>query len=259
MADLKISQLPGVSSPDNNSVFPLVDLGLNKKITFNDLKTSIGSQGATGATGPIGPQGIAGVAGVAGSNGATGATGATGPQGNAGSNGATGATGPQGATGLIGPNFGTLVRLSLSNLNNFNVFGDNTIKNLGDLNGMNFAFTPTVDLMQGLILSETSTNWNFNIDLSLHAQYGGIDIETGVNLAYSSITGAVQSDIIGTAVRSSYVGTNFDSINRSFSFFVPKVLIGQSVHYIRLNVIARRANDGGNTGIIGGYIRFRKT
>ena len=230
MADLKISQLPGVSSPDNNSVFPLVDLGLNKKITFNDLKTSRGSQGATGATGPIGPQGITGVAGNAGSNGATGAT---------------------------GPGFGTYIPLTFNSFNNFNVFGDNLVKNLGDLNGMGISFATTdSNFMRGLITSEDANLWNFAVQLNLHAQYGGITIETGLNLDYSSATGSLAADILGTASRQIDFGTNFENHFRQFTFFVPKTTSGAPVTLIRLNVIARRPADSGNTGVIRGLIRF---
>ena len=97
-----------ISTITDTTVFPVVENGLTRRATGQDLKNYVGtlpgasgvdSAGATGATGPAGVDGATGATGPAGVDGATGSIGATGP---AGVDGATGATGPVGATGPTG-------------------------------------------------------------------------------------------------------------------------------------------------------------
>ena len=92
-----ISALPAGTTPTGTEVLPMVQGGVTKKVSVNQLATAVGSivgvTGATGATGPTGPTGPTGSAGLTGPTGAAGGTGPT---------GATGATGVTGPTGTIG-------------------------------------------------------------------------------------------------------------------------------------------------------------
>lgn len=155
---------------------------------------------------------------------------------------------------------GVYMPLSFSSLNNYDVPGDGVIRNLGDTAGMTITFNPETTFCSGLAQSEDDTNWYFEVQLQLAAQYGGVTIDTGINLDYStsaSVGGSFNTDIILPATRTSESGTNFEVHYRRFNFFVPKVFNSSPVNYIRLNVIARRPSFfPGNTGIISGFIKF---
>ena len=143
-------------------------------------------------------------------------------------------------------------------MNNFDVAGDNAIKTLGNLNGMTIIFNPDTDFVSGLYASDDGTNWNFDVQMNLASQYGGQDINIGFNVDYSSSGGSTSFDQIGAASRFVENGANYEVHYRTFTFAVPKVYLSNTVNYIRLNVIARRPNVGGNTGIIsGGLVRFK--
>jgi len=110
MPALPISLLPGASTLVGVEEFPIVQDGITKRATIDDIAGVIpagatgpaGPTGATGATGPTGATGAPGAAGATGATGPTGATGATGAPGATGATGAAGATGPTGATGATG-------------------------------------------------------------------------------------------------------------------------------------------------------------
>lgn len=74
MADTKITALPDCTTPDRADVLPIVQAGVNKKVTVAKLAVQ-------GATGPAGPKGDKGDKGDTGNTGATGAVGPTGPAG----------------------------------------------------------------------------------------------------------------------------------------------------------------------------------
>jgi hypothetical protein len=80
MADKKISEMTSVSSLTGAEIFPIVQLGVNKKAAINDIITLIPG-GSVGPTGPTGADGVDGLDGATGPTGPTGDTGATGPTG----------------------------------------------------------------------------------------------------------------------------------------------------------------------------------
>ena len=99
MTTIKISELPDLPSLNNTTILPVVDGGLNKKITATTIANYIGGlPGNTGATGPRGPQGPTGPQGA---SGPLGYSGSAGPSGEAGPSGSLGYTGSQGA-GFVG-------------------------------------------------------------------------------------------------------------------------------------------------------------
>jgi hypothetical protein len=224
MADLKISQLPEVVSPITGDILPIVNSSETKKVTIANLNNSLPIDTFTRS---------------------------------ASANWQSTFTTIQSISGKIG----THIPLSFSNLNNFDIPGDGQVRNLGDLVGMTVIFHPNTDFMRGVVIAEDATNWYFDIQLNLPAQYGGTAIDTGINLDYSSNNGSLNTDIFAASQRFQENGANYEVHYRRFSFFVPKVYLGAATNYIRLNVIARRpSTNPGNTGIIsGGSIKFLTT
>lgn len=86
-----ISALPAGTTPTGTEVLPMVQGGVTKKVSVNQLATAVGSivgvTGATGATGSAGATGPTGAAGATGPTGSAGATGPTGPNASYGSDG----------------------------------------------------------------------------------------------------------------------------------------------------------------------------
>jgi len=148
-------------------------------------------------------------------------------------------------------------QLTFNSIPNFDVVGDGVIRNLGDTAGMTFVYTPGTDFYRGFTQREDASTWYFEVDLQLASQYGGVDIDIGLNVDYSSAAGSPPSvDYIGLAARSLRGSTTFEVHNRTFSFIIPKLHLGSPVDYIRFNVIARR-NVLGNTGVYSGLIKFK--
>lgn len=88
--DLKISQLPAVTTPAGTDVLPIVSGGVTKKITVQSLA----------AQGPAGPVGPTGNTGAAGSDGSPGGAGEPGAPGDPGADGTPGTPGADGAPGV---------------------------------------------------------------------------------------------------------------------------------------------------------------
>jgi len=96
----KISELTASAGLTGPELVEIVQGGVSKRASIQQILDKTGTIGATGATGPTGPVAATGPTGV----GITGVTGATGPTGTTGvgTTGVTGATGPTGSTGVAG-------------------------------------------------------------------------------------------------------------------------------------------------------------
>lgn len=102
MTTIKISNLPPSAGVTDSTIIPVVDSGVNKKITGSQIKTYIAANGGgVGATGPRGPVGFDGSRGES-VVGPSGASGLIGPRGYTGSVGLTGAPGASGGVGAVG-------------------------------------------------------------------------------------------------------------------------------------------------------------
>jgi len=115
MSSKKISDLFRLTQLSDDDEFVVVDKsttgvapetglgGRTTKVTFRDLKESVGTSGPQGPRGEIGPQGPVGEKGEKGDIGPIGPSGGSGIEGPRGPIGPKGDTGPQGTRGLIGP------------------------------------------------------------------------------------------------------------------------------------------------------------
>jgi Collagen triple helix repeat (20 copies) len=113
-----ISQLPKVTTLNDNSLFLVTENGISKTVLWSYVRTNIigytGSRAATGYNGSIGPLGYTGsaayytgsvgtgVIGYTGSRGYTGSSGELGYVGSRGLYGYTGSLGPIGSQGIVG-------------------------------------------------------------------------------------------------------------------------------------------------------------
>ncbi len=102
----KISELTASAGLSGPELVEIVQLGVSKRTTIQQILDQTGTVGATGATGPNGVTGATGPTGPTGvgTTGVTGVTGPTGPTGTGvtGETGVTGLTGAQGASGPAG-------------------------------------------------------------------------------------------------------------------------------------------------------------
>lgn len=266
MADLKISQLPEVTAPIQGDVLPIVNSSATKKVTLSNLSNSLpihtflqsasgfwqntySTVQATSAQWNIDNSTDTAVRSLTGSWQDTFNT-VQATSGNWQSTYNTFAS--------VSAKVGTYIPLSFSNLNNFDVPGDGAVRSLGDLVGMTVIFHPEANFTKGLCIAEDDTNWYFDVQLHLAAQYGGVTIDTGINLDYASSAGSFNTDIFAAATRYLETNANYETHYRRFQFFVPKNYLSAPTRYIRFNIIARRPTTApGNTGIIsGGSIKF---
>jgi hypothetical protein len=169
--------------------------------------------------------------------------------------------GPVGPVGPPGPTLGTYIPFHFNNIPNYDVPGDGVIRNLGDTTGMTLGFFPEANFVKGLYTSDDGTNWNFDVQLMVQAQYGGASIDTGFNLDFATSVNSSNTDIISTATRyNDILPSTYEVHYRAFTFLVPKIFLGNPVNYIKLNLIARRSvASPGNTGIVSAAVRFKNT
>lgn len=147
----------------------------------------------------------------------------------------------------------TWLKFSFNSIPDFVVVGGSGVQDLGaGTTGMFIAFDINTNKN---LYREDATNFYFDIKLITHEQFGGIAINTGVRVVYSSAAATATVDNIAAATRVAQFGTNFANQNRTFTVTVPKVIGGQPTNYFKISLIVNRIGAG-NTSIIGAAIAF---
>lgn len=102
---------------------------------------------------------------------------------------------------------------------------------------------------------ETPTDYIFYARLEIHTQFGGVILDTGLRVIYSSTTGSFGSSSVSPATRITEFGTNYDTQVQELTIIIPKTIAGNPTNYYKFDVLARR-NVAGNTSVIGAFINF---
>jgi hypothetical protein len=148
--------------------------------------------------------------------------------------------------------------LRFNGIPDFIVVGGSGIQNLGTgTTGLYVtqSLLSSYEYRRILMSNSIGNTRTINCRLEVHTQFGGVALNIGFRVIYSSSAGSTAFNDIGLATRYSEFGTNYDTQVRTMNINIPNTYLGQPVNYWKLDVLCQRV-AAGNTSVIGANVIF---